>query len=169
MPGVDDPERVKKLIGDDSEVFLNENRGRFDTNFPTEEAANNRPNTCRARKTAAFLPYSENNTTAATNQNQPEKPKQYTIVEYPAIIDGSELRDASAYSQTGNESDYQITFNLKPGGAQKFGEFTGKNIGKNLAIVLNNEVKSAPTIQGQIFDTGQITGRFTKSKPKIWR
>jgi preprotein translocase subunit SecD len=52
---------------------------------------------------------------------------------------------------------------LKPGGAQKFGEFTGRNIGKNLAIVLNGEVKSAPTIQGQIFDTGQITGRFTKA------
>jgi preprotein translocase subunit SecD len=161
MPGVDDPERVKKLIGDDSQLFLMKTAGDSVQTFPTKEAAiQSLGGTVPQNR--QVLPYSENDTTVANNQNQPEKPKQFTIVEYPAIINGSELRDASAYSQTGNESDYQITFNLKPGGAQKFGEFTGKNIGKNLAIVLNDEVKSAPTIQGQIFDTGQITGRFTK-------
>jgi preprotein translocase subunit SecD len=78
-------------------------------------------------------------------------------------VDGSELRDASAYSRTGSQSDYQISFSLKPGGAQKFGEWTGKNIGKYLAIVLNDEVKSAPVIKGQIFDQGSIEGKFTKT------
>ena len=39
----------------------------------------------------------------------------------------------------------------------------GRNIGKYLAIVLNDEVKSAPIIKGQIFDSGQIDGRFTKA------
>ena len=160
MPGVDDPERVKRLIGADSNLALMKTAGEAIQTFPTEEAA-------RASlggtvpQNRRILPYSEDTTT--TTANQTEKPKQFIIVEYPAIVDGSELRDASAYSQTGGESDYQITFNLKPGGAQKFGEFTGRNIGKNLAIVLNGEVKSAPTIQGQIFDSGQITGRFTKA------
>jgi preprotein translocase subunit SecD len=129
--------------------------------FPTEEAARQSLGGT-VPQNRRILPYSED-TTTTTTANQAEKPKQFIIVEYPAIVDGSELRDASAFSQTGGESDYQITFNLKPDGAQKFGEFTGKNIGKNLAIVLNGEVKSAPTIQGQIFDTGQITGRFTKA------
>lgn len=161
MPGVDDPERVKKLIGAESNLALMKTAGDAIQTFPTEEAARASvggtvpPN-------RRILPYSED-TTGTTTPNQAEKPKQFIIVEYPAIVDGSELRDASAFSQTGGDSDYQITFNLKPGGAQKFGEFTGRNIGKNLAIVLNNEVKSAPTIQGQIFDTGQITGRFTKA------
>ncbi|HEX8638107.1 MAG TPA: protein translocase subunit SecD [Pyrinomonadaceae bacterium] len=161
MPGVDDPERVKKLIGAESNLALMKTAGDAIQTFPTEEAARaSLGGTVPPNR--RILPYSED-ATGATNTNQAEKPKQFIIVEYPAIVDGSELRDASAYSQTGGESDYQITFNLKPSGAQKFGEFTGRNIGKNLAIVLNNEVKSAPTIQGQIFDTGQITGRFTKA------
>ncbi len=162
MPGVDDPERVKNLIGADSNLALMKTAGDSIQTFPTKEAAlqslggSEPPN-------RRILPYADDNASAATTQNQPAAPTQYIIVEYPAIVDGSELRDASAYSQTGNDSDYQITFNLKPGGAQKFGEFTGKSIGKNLAIVLNGTVKSAPTIQGQIFDSGQITGRFTKA------
>ena len=162
MPGVDDPERVKNLIGADSNLALMKTAGESFQPFPTEEAAKQSlggtvpPN-------RRILPYGDDSTNAAAAQNKAEIPKQYVIVEYPAIVDGSELRDASAYSQSGNDSDYQISFNLKPGGAQKFGEFTGKNIGKNLAIVLNGIVKSAPTIQGQIFDSGQITGRFTKA------
>ena len=162
MPGVDDPERVKKLIGAESNLALMKTAGDTITPFPTKEAALQTLGGTDSA-TRKVLPYANEDTTAATDKNQPEAPKQFIIVEYPAIVDGSELRDASAYSQTGNESDYQISFNLKPGGAQKFGEFTGKNIGKNLAIVLNGEVKSAPTIQGQIFDSGQITGRFTKA------
>lgn len=161
MPGVDDPERVKKLIGAESNLALMKTAGDAIQTFPTEEAARTSLGGT-VPQNRRILPYSED-ATGATNSNQAEKPKQFIVVEYPAIVDGSELRDASAYSQTGGENDYQITFNLKPGGAQKFGEFTGRNIGKNLAIVLNNEVKSAPTIQGQIFDTGQITGRFTKA------
>src|SRR5262249_56688209 len=39
---------------------------------------------------------------------------------------------------------------------------TGKHVGDQLAIVLNNEVKSAPRINSQISDRGQITGNFTK-------
>jgi preprotein translocase subunit SecD len=161
MPGVDDPERVKRLLNADSNLALMKTAGETIQTFPTEEAARQSLGGT-VPQNRRILPYSED-TTTTTTANQAEKPKQFIIVEYPAIVDGSELRDASAFSQTGGESDYQITFNLKPDGAQKFGEFTGKNIGKNLAIVLNGEVKSAPTIQGQIFDTGQITGRFTKA------
>jgi preprotein translocase subunit SecD len=158
MPGVDDPERVKKLIGAESNLALMKTAGDAIQTFPTEEAARaSLGGTVPANR--KIFPYADDSRTAA---NTPaEKPKQFIVVEYPAIVDGSELRDASAFSQTGG-NDYQISFSLKPGGAQKFGDFTGKNIGKNLAIVLNNEVKSAPTIQGQIFDNGQITGRFTK-------
>jgi preprotein translocase subunit SecD len=84
------------------------------------------------------------------------------VLESPAIIDGSEMRDASAFSETGGDSDYKITFSLKPGGAQKFGAWTGKNIGKSMAVVLNDEVKSVASIRGQIFESGEITGRFSK-------
>ncbi|HEY8560067.1 MAG TPA: protein translocase subunit SecD [Pyrinomonadaceae bacterium] len=161
MPGVDDPERIKKLIGAESNLELMKVAGEFFQTFNSEEEAKaSLGGTVPANR--RIYPYVEDDAPTATPQNQ-QKPRKYIILEYPAIVSGSELRDASAYSQTGNDSDYKIVFNLKPAGAQKFGDWTGKNIGKYLAIVLNGEVKSAPVIRGQIFDTGEIEGRFTKT------
>jgi preprotein translocase subunit SecD len=84
------------------------------------------------------------------------------VVESPAIVDGNELRDAVPVSKTGNDNDYQISFSLKPAGAQKFGAWTGANVGAYMAVVLNDQIKSAPYIKGQIFDSGEISGKFTK-------
>lgn len=162
MPGVDDPERVKKLIGAESNLSLMKVAGDSIQTFPTKEAAEQSLGG-KVPSNRLVLPYADTDAAAADNQNQQDKPKQFVIVEYPAIVEGNELRSADAISRTGGDSDYQISFNLKPAGAQKFGEWTGKSIGKYLAIVLNNEVKSAPVIQGQIFDSGQISGRFTKT------
>jgi preprotein translocase subunit SecD len=164
MPGVDDPERIKNLIGAESNLAMMKivsppNPSPVQT-FPTEEAAKQSlggtvpPN-------RRVLPYSERDIDPA-NANQQPAPKQFVIVEYPAIIDGSELRDASAGQGRAGGSDYEINFSFKPAGAQKFGEWTGKNINNYMAVVLNGEVKSAAFIKSQIFDTGQITGRFTK-------
>ncbi len=163
MPGVDDPERVKKLIGAKSNMALMKVAGETFQTFPTKEAAEQSlGGTVPANR--KIFPYVEDDASSTTTaQNPQDKPKQFIIVEYPAIVDGSELRGADAISRTGGDSDYQISFNLKPAGAQKFGEWTGKSIGKYLAVVLNDEVKSAPVIRGQIFDSGQIEGRFTKT------
>jgi preprotein translocase subunit SecD len=110
------------------------------------------------------LPYAERDDSASTDKSQPQQkpPTQWVVVEYPAIVDGGELRDASAFSQTQTGNDYQINFSFKPAGAQKFGEWTGKNINNYMAVVLNDEVKSAAYIRSQIFDQGQIDGRFTQ-------
>jgi preprotein translocase subunit SecD len=160
MPGVEDPERVKKLIGSESHLQLMKVADLSDPGrpFPTEDAAKQAlggtvpPN-------REILPYVEREDSPQTKQTA-QKPTKFLILETPAIVEGSELRDASPFSRTGSE--YNIEFHLKPAGAQAFGEWTGKNIGKYLAIVLNGEVKSAPVIRGQIFDTGQIEGKFTK-------
>lgn len=161
MPGVDDPERVKKLIGSDSTLSLMKISGDTFQTYPTKEAADAAAGGAANKKVYAYNEREDSTTAAATPADQ--KPKKWVVVDYPAIIEGNELRDANAYSQTGNNADYQIAFKLKPAGAQKFGEWTGKNIGKYLAIVLNDEVKSAPVIKGQIFDSGQIEGKFTKA------
>jgi preprotein translocase subunit SecD len=161
MPGVDDPERVKKLIGAESHLMLMKVAdGQY--SYPTKEAAiQSLGGTVPPNRRVLPLTERDDETNGAAKQDPTQK--QWMVVEYPPIVDGSELRDASAYSRTGSQSDYQISFSLKPGGAQKFGEWTGKNIGKYLAIVLNDEVKSAPVIKGQIFDQGSIEGKFTKT------
>jgi preprotein translocase subunit SecD len=52
---------------------------------------------------------------------------------------------------------------LKPAGAQTFGEWTGKNIGNYMGVLLNDEIKSVAYIKSQIFDQGEISGQFVKS------
>jgi len=167
MPGVDDPERVKKLIGDDAELYLMKIVSPPNPSpvqiYPNEQAAlQSLGGTVPQNR--RVLVYSDRDETAdPTAQPTPEQPKQYVVVEYPAVVDGSELRDANAISQSGNESDYQISFSFKPSGAQKFGDWTGKNINNYMAVVLNGEVKSAAYIRSQIFDQGEISGRFSKT------
>ncbi|MBV9215654.1 MAG: protein translocase subunit SecD [Acidobacteria bacterium] len=168
MPGVDDPERVKNLIGATSNLSMMKvvsppNPSPVQT-YPTKEAAiQSLGGTIPANR--RVLPYADRDeptSAGASSTPDPNKPKQYVVVEYPAIVDGSELRDASAASRTGADRDYEINFTFKPSGAQKFGDWTGKNIGNYMAVVLNDEVKSAAYIKSQIFDQGQISGRFTK-------
>lgn len=166
MPGVDDPERVKGLIGSESNLALMKivsppNPSPV-TTYPTEEAAKQSLG-ATIPPNRRILPYAERDDSATPGATpDPSKPKQYVVVEYPAIVDGSELRDANPVSQTGNDREFKIAFSLKPGGAAKFGEWTGKNIGSYMGVVLNDEVKSAAYIKDRIVDQGEISGRFTK-------
>jgi preprotein translocase subunit SecD len=54
-----------------------------------------------------------------------------------------------------------VSFEFGREGSRKFGELTEANIDKQLAIVLDNKVQSAPVIRSRITDKGQITGNFT--------
>ncbi len=166
MPGVDDPERIKKLIGAESNLELVKivsppSPSPVQT-YPTEEAAKQSlggvvpPNRRVLQLTDRDVDPNE------TEAQKAARPKQWVVTEYPAVVDGSELRDASASQGRAGGSEYEINFSFKPNGAQKFGEWTGKNLNNYMGVVLNGEVKSAAYIKSQIFDSGQITGRFTK-------
>lgn len=165
MPGVDDPERVKKLIGDDAQLSLMKVVSPPSPSpvatYPTEEAAKQSLGGA-VPSNRKVLPYTERDDSAATKPPN-ERPKQFVVVESPAVVDGSELRDANAVSRTGNQDDYQISFSLKPAGAAKFGDWTSKNINNYMAVVLNGEVKSVAYIKSRIDDQGEISGRFTKA------
>jgi len=91
------------------------------------------------------------------------EPREFYIVEKHPVITGEDIRDAHANKRSGSDSDYEIMFNLRPEGAEKFGVWTETNIGNYLAIVLDKKVQSAPIIKGKITDTGVIEGRFTKA------
>ena len=89
--------------------------------------------------------------------------KRWVVVKSPPIVTGSDLRTAAAVADPGGgKTNYTISFSLKPDGAAKFGAWTGSNINEYLGVVLNDEVKSIAYIKSQIFDQGEITGRFTK-------
>ena len=128
--------------------------------YPTEDAAKQAAAGAQNRKVLEYVERDE--APVANGQTPPEKPKKYVVVETPAVVDGSELRDAAAVQGRGGSGEYQISFSFKPSGAQKFGDWTGKNINNYMAVVLNNQVKSAAYIKSQIFDSGEISGRFSK-------
>jgi len=166
MPGVQDPERVKEILKGESRLELVHVVSPPSPSPATEYASEaeaiaslNSGGTVPPNR--KVLPYSERIEKTA-DPNQP-RPKRWVVVELPAIIDGSELRNASAIpAQGGRADDYEINFSLKKSGADKFGAWTGSHINEYMGVVLNGEVKSVAFIRSQIFDSGQITGRFTK-------
>jgi preprotein translocase subunit SecD len=169
MPGVQDPERVKRILQGESRLELvhvvSPPSPAPATQYPTEMEAIASLNSAGTippnRRVVPYQERSEKNADS-TNPNQ-QKPKSWVVVEVPAIIDGSELRNASAIpAQGGRADDYEINFSLKKTGAEKFGAWTGAHINEYMGVVLNGEVKSIAYIRSQIFDSGQITGRFTK-------
>ncbi|MGR3504208.1 protein translocase subunit SecD [Pseudaestuariivita sp.] len=83
----------------------------------------------------------------------------YTLEQAP-VVTGEELVDAQpAFDQNGRPA---VNFRFNPAGARKFGDYTAENIGNPFAIVLDEEVISAPVIQSHIpGGSGIITGNFT--------
>ncbi|HUF05293.1 MAG TPA: protein translocase subunit SecD [Aridibacter sp.] len=166
MPGVDDPNRVKDLIDAESKLALYKVVSPPNPNlatYPTREAALQTIGGAPTPDREVFEYIERDDSASGEDAKQPAQPSQWIVVEKPPIIEGDELRDANAVSQTGNEGDYQISFSLKPAGATKFGEWTGRNINNYMAVVLNDQAKSVAFIQSQIFDQGQISGQFTKA------
>ena len=110
-----------------------------------------------------LLPYTERDEPRSNNApERSQQPGKWLVVESPSIVDGSELRNATAVpSRTGGD-EYHIAFSLKRAGAERFGAWTGAHINSYLAVVLNDEVKSVAYIRSQISDQGEISGQFTK-------
>jgi preprotein translocase subunit SecD len=169
MPGIQDPERVKQLLKAESKLELvhvvSPASPQPSQTFNSEEEAKaSLGGTVPTNR--RVLPYAERNEpTAAGTQpaaDEAQKPKRWVVVESPAVVDGSELRSATATQSRAGADDYQISFALKPGGSEKFGTWTGANINEYMGVVLNNEVKSIAYIKSQISDQGEISGRFTK-------
>lgn len=83
----------------------------------------------------------------------------FYILEENPVVTGEELVDSQpGFDQNGAPA---VTFRFNTSGARKFGEYTAENIGQLFAIVLDDEVISAPRIQSHISGgSGQITGNF---------
>ena len=89
-----------------------------------------------------------------------DDPDEFYLLDAGAVVTGEELVDAQpSFDQNGRPA---VNFRFNPSGARKFGDYTAENIGNPFAIVLDNEVISAPTIQSHIpGGSGIITGSFS--------
>ena len=142
LPGVDDPARIKQLIQTTAMLELYEVK---DGPFASEEEA-------RA-KHGGVLPLNTKLLKAAGRGGQDQG---WLLVARNPVIHGSDLRDARPAQ--GEMGKWETNFTLTQDAAKRFERFTEANIGNRLAIVLDNQWRSAPTIQNKISDSGRITG-----------
>jgi len=85
----------------------------------------------------------------------------YILSRSPAIT-GRDLRSATENRNSNNPGQWVVDFTVSPEGAHRLGPFTQQNIGRQMAVVLDHRVDSAPVINGKIEDSGMIEGNFSQ-------
>ncbi|RJP22832.1 MAG: protein translocase subunit SecD [Candidatus Abyssobacteria bacterium SURF_5] len=145
LPGVEDPDRVKDLLGRTAQL-----------SFHIVVAG-------PAPRENLLAQYNQNlpsNTFLAPLRGQRERGQElYYLLQREAPVTGADLTDARiSQDELGAPA---VNFQLNRAGGVAFGKLTEANINKQLAIVLDEEVESAPTIRSRITTNGQITGSFT--------
>src|SRR5688572_838963 len=144
LPGVTDPEQAKRIIVKTAQLQLKI----VEASAPSRETL-----------LAATQGKVADNLEVVQGQGDEPGQPMYYLVRREAVITGRDLKNARGSVDENNQPDVQFTLNAR--GADKFKRETGKNIGKQLAVILDGVVESAPTIQSQIGAEGRITGRFT--------
>ena len=146
LPGIDDPKRVKDLIKNTAFLELT-----LVESGPSSETA------LKGAFPGGTIPPQFKLVEAKAEAGG--RDRSYYVVRKQAVITGRDLKNARPTQ--GQFGAHSITFFLTASGSQKFGEATGANIGKRLAIVLDNRVQSAPGIRDRITEQGVIEGSFT--------
>jgi preprotein translocase subunit SecD len=147
LPGVSDVRRAKDIIKSTARLEL---RLMDQGPFPTREAALQAVNNILPPDAEILPGRSEGTGTAGTAGTS------YYLVKRVAAVAGNDLRNAQQSLDEYNRPAVQFT--LKQDAAERFGKFTQSNLGRPMAIVLDDRVMSYATIQGRITDSGQITG-----------
>jgi len=154
LPGVTDVARAKEIIRNTAILELKiVEQGPF----PSEDAARQAYSNTLPPD-LIIVPGSQD--VAGTGGGTPTT--VYYVVRRVAPITGRDLRTARTSLDQNNLP--AVGFTLNQDGARRFGQLTEQNINRSLAIILDNRVFSAPTIQGRITDEGQITGAFTQQE-----
>ena len=138
LPGLDDPSRIKKLLGKTAKL-------NFQLAHPSISSEDININS-KAPPGYTIL-------------GDDKDPDLFYMINKRVMVSGEMLKDANPTFDRNNSPS--VSFQLSALGGKKFGRVTGKHIGRAFAIVLDGKVVSAPVIQSQIFSSGQITGNFS--------
>src|SRR6266508_2315545 len=136
MPGIDDPERVKKLIQGQSKLEIRAVSGYGQKPYATRAEAEA---TLAGATDKEVLPYNEKRGDGRADTG-------FYVVEKVPVITGADLRNARGI-QSQQGFGYEVGFDLKPTGSEKFGTWTGNNVGNS-----------------RIDESGRIEGNFTRQQ-----
>ena len=154
LPGEGDPTRAKSVI---------QAGGQLQLKLLADEQTYPSPAAALAAK-GGVLPAGTEIVAGKSENNAPgQAPQQvdYLLNRAP-IVTGQDLRGAVPQPSTSNPGQYDVQFTLSTAAAARFGPFTEANVGHRMAIVLDNQVYTAPVINSRIEDQGVITGNFSQ-------
>jgi preprotein translocase subunit SecD len=139
VPGLQDPTRLKELLGKTAKLDFR----MVDLTVPADQAVQGR------------VPPDSEVLMSSTS------PKTPYVIKKQVLVSGADLTDAQpGFDQRTGEPIVSFRFNTS--GSRKFAQATSENVGQPFAIVLDNEVISAPVIREPITaGSGQISGSFT--------
>ncbi|HEX5760951.1 MAG TPA: protein translocase subunit SecD [Thermoanaerobaculia bacterium] len=157
LPGVDDPDRVRRLIKNTAflEFRLTELPREGGAGFDSREAVVAQLGG-RLPENVEILPRDERD-----DQGRLMGQRYYAVTKQ-RVITGRDLKNARP--GLGQMNEPVVNFTVSASGAEMFGRATGDNIGRGLAIVLDGKVVSAPVINARITDSGVIEGGFTQKE-----
>ena len=141
VPGLGDPRRLLEILGRTAKLeFRMVDNSMCAAGRAARPGAGRIPRCCTRREGDQRIPI---------------------LVYKQALVEGADLTDAQAsFDQRTSEPIVNFKFNIA--GARKFATATQENVGRPFAIVLDNEVISAPVIREPILGgSGQISGNFT--------
>ena len=142
LPGIDDPARVKDIIGQVAKLSIVEV---LEGPFQTKEAA--------LGQKGGILPL---NSELLNYPRGGGQGGEWYLCSRSPVVTGQDLRNARpARDEVGK---WEAGFTLSQDGGRRFEAFTGANIGKKLGVVLDQSLRSVATINGAISDSGRITG-----------
>ena len=144
LPGVTDVDQAKRVIKTTAQLSLR----LVETSAATQETL--------LQGVGGKVP--DNMEMVSGPGDTPGQPTYY-LLRKEAMITGRDLKSARVGVDENNRP--QINFALNATAADKFSRETGRNIGRQLAILLDGTVYSAPVIQSKLGADNRITGRFT--------
>ncbi|MGA2288830.1 protein translocase subunit SecD [Bradyrhizobium sp.] len=140
VPGLQDPTRLKELLGKTAKMEFR----MVDTTVPPDQAL----------QQGQVPPDSE----VLMSSTSPKMPH---VVKKQVLVSGGDLIDAQPGFDP-RSGEPIVSFKFNSAGSRKFAQATSENVGQPFAIVLDNEVISAPVIREPITGgSGQISGSFT--------
>src|SRR5580693_4667684 len=156
LPGEGDPTRAKSVIqaGGQLELRLVEDPAVY----TSETEALSRHGGVLPPGTELVPGRPETRTASGT----PPDGEGWYILSRSAVVTGRDLRSATENRNTNNPGQWVVDFTLSAEAARRFGPFTEQNTGRQMPIILDHRVYSAPTINGRIDDSGMIEGNFSQ-------
>lgn len=162
LPGVSNPQRAEELIG---KTAMLEFRIVKNDTAAAQKAIE--------KLEATDKPFDENGVLIPEiaklvpegYQIMRNKETGYSLVTDKATVTGADLENARVVMM-GDNGYPEVSFTFNAEGSKKFGQLTGANIGKQLAIILDNTIQSAPVVQARITKDGRISGTFTPEEAR---